>query len=166
MSEIAKTENHADKLTQAQEQEKTNDEKYLIFSIMGKQFSFQAQFIGEVVLFDTVFPLPLLPDYVPGIINRYSIPYALFDIGLLLFKTPSSRSKVLVLKDEIDRIAFLIDDVIDIADIPVKELLNVERGAKSDDISEAVSASFNWNGSDVFVLAIHRILAQVINEIA
>ena len=149
----------------AEEQKVTNDEKYLIFSILGQQYSFPSRIIGEIALFETVYPLPLMPEYVLGVINRYSVPYALFDIGLLLFKTPSPRGKVLVLKDSIDRIALLIDDVSGIADIPQEKLISIERGTESNDIAEAVSSSFNWDGSDVFVLDIQRIMARVTAEV-
>jgi len=145
--------------------ESENEEKYLIFSIFDRLYAFPSRFIGEIALFDTVYPLPLVPAYVLGVINRYSVPYALFDIGLLLFKTPSPRKKVLVLKDEIDRVAFLIDDINGIADVPEEKLLSVEH-AETGDLAEAVSASFNWDGSDVLVLDISRILARVQNEAA
>jgi purine-binding chemotaxis protein CheW len=143
----------------AEAHEKT--EKYLVFSIFDRRYTIPSRLIGEIALFDTVYPLPLMPDYILGVINRYSAPYALFDIGLMLFKTPGSRNKVLVLKDSIDRIAILIDDVIGIVDIPQDKLLDVERDADSDDLTEAVSASFNWDGCDVFVLEIQRIMARV-----
>ena len=139
-------------------------EKYLIFSILGRQYTFPSRFIGEIALFDTVYPLPLVPAYVLGVINRYSVPYALFDIGLMLFKTPSSRSKVLVLKDDIDRIAFLIDDVSGIADVPQEQLFDVEREAESNDAAEAISSTFRWDNSDVFVLDIQHILSRVTAE--
>jgi purine-binding chemotaxis protein CheW len=148
----------------AESDEVINAEKYLIFSILGKLYSFPSKLIGEIALFDTVYPLPLMPAYVPGVVNRYSAPYALFDIGILFYSTPSPRGKVLVIKDEIDRIAFLIDDVSGIADIPQEELLSTERSAESESITDAVSASFNWNGSDVFVLDIHRILARAAED--
>jgi len=148
----------------AESDESKTAEKYLIFSILGKLYSFPSRLIGEIALFDTVYPLPLMPAYVPGVVNRYSTPYALFDIGLLFYSTPSARSKVLVIKDEIDRIAFLIDDVSGIADILQDDLLIMERGAESGDITEAVWASFNWNGSDVLVLDIQRILARAAGD--
>jgi len=150
----------------AETPESANDEKYLIFSILDRLYTFPSRLISEIALFDTVYPLPLMPAYVLGVINRYSVPYALFDIGLLLFNTPGRRNKVLVLKDDIDRIAFLIDDVTDIADIPREKVIKVEGSAESGDLTEAVSASFNWNGGDVFVLDIHRILARVSGEAA
>jgi len=151
---------------EVQEAESANSEKYLIFTILDKLYSFPSHQIGEIALFDTVYPLPLMPSFVLGVINRYSIPYALFDIGLLLFKTPCPRKKVLVMKDSIDRIAFLIDDVNGIADIKQEELLHIERNGESGDVTEAVSSSFNWNGGDVLVLDTTRILSHVSQEAA
>jgi len=145
--------------------ENANDEKYLIFSILDRRYAIPSRFISELALFDAVYPLPLVPDYMLGIINRYSIPYALLDIGLLLYKTPSPRNKILVLKDNIDKIAFLIDDVIDIPDIPQEQLFSIERKAESDDMSETISASFKWNGEDVFVLDIRRVLTRISSEV-
>jgi len=145
--------------------EAVKTEKYLIFSILGKLYGLPSKFIGEIALFDTVFPLPLMPPYVPGVVNRYSVPYALFDIGLLFYSTPSPRSKVLVMKDEIDRIAFLIDDVSGIADIPQEELLSMEHSGDSMDITDAVASTFKWNGVDVLVLDIQRILTKAGAEV-
>jgi purine-binding chemotaxis protein CheW len=141
-----------------------NSEKYLIFSILNKYYSIPSKYISGISLFETVYPLPLMPSYILGVINRYSVPYALFDIGLLFYNTPSPRNKVLIVKDEIDRIAFLIDDVAGIEDIQHEKLFMMERNPDSDDLTEAVYASFNWNNSEVFVLDIQRILSRVTGE--
>ncbi|MDR0502638.1 MAG: chemotaxis protein CheW [Treponema sp.] len=146
----------------ADTEENANTEKYLIFSIIGRLFSFPSKYIGEIALFDTVYPLPLMPPYVPGVINRYSVPYALFDIGLLLFNVQSQRNKVLVLKDEIDRISLIIDDVKGFADISEDNLFAVESDKK--DSCESISAFFNWEDADVFVLDMQKILSLVRDE--
>ena len=138
--------------------------KYLIFSILGRLYAVQSQFISELAVFDTVYPLPLVPDYMPGIINRYSVPYALLDIGLLLYNTPTPRTKVMVLKDSIDRVAFLIDDIIDIVNIPQEQLYSIERSTDSSDASEMISAAFKWNGGDVFVIDFWLVLARITAE--
>jgi len=145
--------------------ENSESENYLIFSIMNKLYSFPSRYIGEITLFDTVYPLPLMPPYVLGVINRYSIPYALFDIGILFYNTPTPLSKALIVKDDIDRIAFLIDDIMGITGIQQDKLLNIEGGADQNDLTEAVIASFNWNGSDVFILDIYKILTRVKEDI-
>jgi purine-binding chemotaxis protein CheW len=143
------------------EEQVINTEKYLIFSILGKLYSFPSRIIGEIVLFDAVYPLPLMPSFILGIVNRYSIPYALFDIGLLFFNTPSPRKKVLVVKDNIDRVSFLIDDISGIADVQHDDLFSIERGADSTDLTDMICASFDWNNSDVFVLDIQKMLERI-----
>jgi purine-binding chemotaxis protein CheW len=142
------------------------EEKYVIFSVSGGNYAFPSRVISEVAVFDAVYPLPLMPDYVLGIINRYSVPYVLFDIGQLLFSTPSARGKVLVFKDNIDRIAFLIDNVSDIVDVPRDKLFTVERSSESREIAEMITASFKRDGGDVFVLDAERMLNKASGETA
>ena len=150
--------------TQNDMPDNSNTEKYMIFSILNKLYSFPSRLINEIAMFDTVYPLPLLPPYVLGVINRYSAPYALFDIGLLFFNTPSPRNKLLIFKDEIDRIAVLIDDVSGIADIQPENIINIERSPDSSDINNAVYSSFSWDGKDVFVLDVNRIIERLTGE--
>jgi purine-binding chemotaxis protein CheW len=139
-------------------------EKYLIFTILGKYYALPSVHIGEIALFDAVYALPLLPEYVPGIINRYSTPYALIDIGLLLQKTATPRAKVLVLKELVDRAAFLIDDVIDIVDVQPSNLLPIEQESGSSDITSVVAASLQWNETNAFVLDVRQILNRIVND--
>jgi len=139
-------------------------EKHLIFTILGKYYTFPSRFIGEVTAFERVYPLPLLPDYIQGIINRYSTPYALLDLGLLIQKTATSLSKVVVLKESIDKVAFLIDDVVDIADVPPEKIMKMEQAGE--DSTDIIESSFEWQGQDgqstnVFVLDISRILGRI-----
>ncbi|MDR2102663.1 MAG: chemotaxis protein CheW [Treponema sp.] len=138
-----------------------NTEKYLIFTILGKHYTFPSRFISEVTAFDKVYPLPLLPEYVRGIINRYSVPFALIDIGLLIRETSTPEAKVVVLKESVDKLAFLIDDVVDIIDIPLANLLKVEQGAERDDVTDIIESSFAWHDTHVFVLNIRQIINRV-----
>ncbi|GMO49569.1 MAG: hypothetical protein Pg6C_12300 [Treponemataceae bacterium] len=142
------------------------DEKYLIFSVLDKLYALPSKYVGEIVVFNTVYPLPLMPDYVMGIINRYSVPYVLFDTGVLLFKEPAHRGKMLVIKEDIDRIAFLIDDIADITDIMKTHLSEIEQDTESCGIADVISESFKWNNDDVFVLDIGRIINRVTKEAA
>ena len=150
-------------------------EKFVVFSVFDRLYCFPSQFIGEITKYETVFPLPLMPPYVLGVINRYSSPYALFDIGFLLYNKPSlidikidikMENKILIIKDSIDRIAFLIDDVLDIVDISSRSLIEVERDTLDNNLSESVSFVFNWNDKNIFVLDIHKILQHVKDTIS
>jgi len=145
--------------------ETINSEKFLVFSIMEKSYCLPSRLIGEIALFDAVYPLPLMPSYILGIVNRYSTPYALFDTGLLLQKTPCPRKKVLILKEEIDKVAFLIDDITAIADIQNDEILTIEKKSGSDEFTDGINASFKWNKDDVFILDVNKILNRVSEEL-
>ncbi|MDR0600580.1 MAG: chemotaxis protein CheW [Treponema sp.] len=141
-------------------------EKYLIFMIQDGLYALPSRLIGEVTVFEKAFPLPLVPGYVRGIINRYSVPYALIDIGFLLVKNPSAGTKVIVLKEEVDKLAFLIDDVTDIADIAPGDLLKIEReesagSAEPEGMGKLVGSSFEWKGRRVFCLETGELIGRI-----
>jgi len=133
-------------------------EKYLIFTIREKQYALPSKLISEVTALEKVFPLPLVPDYVRGIINRYSVPYALIDVCSLLFQNLSSARKVIVLKEEVDKLAFLIDDVADIADIPPEQLVTIEQEGN---LAGSISAFFEWKGNQILCLEAEEILTRI-----
>jgi len=143
-----------------------NNEKYLIFSISNRHYAFPAQVIGEVANCEPLYQLPLLPSYVLGIINRYSIPYALFDIGFLLSNIPGPRNKALVIKSDIDRVAFSIDNVSGIADIAPDQLIKIETVSGLFELNRAVCASFKWKSEDVYLLDVRHLLARAAQEAA
>jgi purine-binding chemotaxis protein CheW len=139
------------------------EEKYLVFTIREKLYALPSKLISEVTALEKVFPLPLVPSYVRGIINRYSVPYALIDICFLLFQNLSSARKVIVLKEEVDKLAFLIDDVTDIADIPPEKLVKIEQ--EGADFSGSISAFFEWKGNQILCLEANEILTQIKQDI-
>jgi len=137
----------------------TTDEKYLIFTVRDKQYALPSKIIGEVAALEKVFPLPLVPDYVRGIINRYSVPYALIDIRFLLLGEISGAAKLIVLKEEVDKIAFLIDDVTDIVDLPPDKLMKIEQEETA--IAGSISAFFEWKDEQVFCLDSTEIINRI-----
>jgi purine-binding chemotaxis protein CheW len=136
-------------------------EKFLIFTVLGKFYTFQTKIISEVTAFDRAYPLPLVPQYVIGLINRYSAPFALLDLGMLIQESPTPKSKVVVIKETIDKLAFLIDDVVDIVDVPVSAVMKIEQGTGETGIIGILESSFEWKGNNVFVLGMRQILERI-----
>jgi purine-binding chemotaxis protein CheW len=132
-------------------------EKFLIFTVQGKRYALPSKFINEVAAIEKVFPLPLVPDYVRGIINRYSIPYALIDICFLFIRENSNAQKMIVLKETVDKLALLIDDVTDIADLAPESLLKTE----SEDNTGSISAYFEWKGCPVFCIDAGDLITRI-----
>jgi purine-binding chemotaxis protein CheW len=134
-------------------------EKYLIFLIQEKRYALPSKIISEVTVLEKVFPLPLVPDYVRGIINRYSVPYALIDISFLLLNGTSNARKMIVLKEEVDKLAFLIDDVADIADLPSEKLMKIDQEESA--LAGTINAFFEWKGNQVFCLEASEIINRI-----
>ena len=135
------------------------EEKYLIFTIRDKQYALPSKIISEVAALEKIFPLPLVPDYVRGIINRYSVPFALIDICFFLFSDFSNARKVIVLKEEVDRLAFLIDDVTDIADLSPEKLMKIEQEETA--LTSSINAFFEWKGHQVLCFETAEILGRI-----
>jgi len=133
--------------------------KFLIFTVGDERFALPSGIIGEVAVLEKVFPLPLVPDYVRGMINRYSIPYALVDISLFLKRNASNAAKVIVLKEEIEKIAFLIDDVVDIADLEASKLMKIEQEA--DDFDSSINACFECKETNVLCLDTDELIGRI-----
>jgi len=140
-------------------EESARYEKYLIFTIREKRYALPSGIISEVAALEKVFPLPLVPDYVRGIINRYSVPYALIDISFFLFNDASEAQKVIVLKEEVDKLALLIDDVTDIVDISADKLMKIEAEENAPD--KAANAFFEWKGNHVFCLETGELINRI-----
>ena len=134
-------------------------DEYLIFTVHDKRYALPSKIINEVAALEKVFPLPLVPTYVRGIINRYSVPYALIDINFLLLKEVSNAQKVIVLKEEVDKLALLIDDVVDIANLSAENLMKIESEESAS--TDFVSAFFEWKENPVFCFE----TAELINRI-
>ncbi|MCL2381984.1 MAG: chemotaxis protein CheW [Treponema sp.] len=139
--------------------ENTPLEKYLIFTAGESRYALPSAVISEVAALEKFFPLPLVPGYVRGIINRYSLPYALIDVCLFLSKDISDARKVIVLKEEIDKIALLIDDVTDIVDISAETLVDIETTEAA--FAGPVRAFFEWKGSPVFCLDAGELVSRI-----
>jgi len=151
----------AEKTEEMPSEEGAADElqKFLVFTIRDERYALPSGIIGEVAVLEKVFPLPLVPDYVRGMINRYSIPYALIDISRFLQKDSSDASKVIVLKEEVEKVAFLIDDVIDIADLPSSDLLKIEKDAN--DFDSSINACFEWKKNNVLCLDTEEVIGRI-----
>jgi len=138
--------------------ENTMDE-YLVFTVQGKRYALLSKIISEVAALEKVFPLPLVPDYVLGMINRYSVPYALIDLGFLLVGERSEARKVIVLKEEVDKIALLIDDVVDIANLSPEDLMKIE--AEESTAASLASAFFEWKENPVLCFETGELISRI-----
>jgi len=136
-----------------------NTDEYLVFTVQGKRYALPSKIISEVAALEKVFPLPLVPDYVLGIINRYSVPYALIDLGFLLLGERSDARKVIVFKEEVDKLALLIDDVVDIANLSPENLMKID--SEENTSADLAGAFFEWKDNPVLCFETEELIGRI-----
>jgi purine-binding chemotaxis protein CheW len=134
-------------------------EEYLIFTIEEKYYALPSKMVGEVAVLEKIFPMPLSPAYARGLINRYSISYALIDLGFFFNNEISNTEKVIVLKDEIDKLAFLIDDVVDIVIVQPEDILKLEHD--EDTLTVSINAFFVWKENHVLYIDTDELINKI-----
>ena len=102
--------------------EETDSSKYLIFVTDGLKLGVDAEYVVEIITNHTITHLPMLPDYMSGIINLRGQIIPIMNIRTRLGKEDRQDCLVIVLNIDGTQLGLLVDTVDQMIDIP-KELL-------------------------------------------
>ncbi len=143
--------------------EKVKDKKliWLLFTIGEKLYAIPADQVKEILRYATVFPLPFVPPYVDGVLNRYGDPYVVINTSALEGETVSDSNLFIVLNNE-SHTCLRITDVKDFFTASEKD----EVRFTEEKMSDVYSGTLSINGTDVLVLKIDAIIQKVGQEIA
>ncbi len=139
---------------------------WLIFTI-GNQadgknlYAIPADSVKEILRDATVFPLPFVPPYVNGVLNRYGDPYVVIDSAVLEGKEAQDSFLFIVLNDE-SHTCLRITDVKDFFTASEKDVVHFTEA----ELSDYYDGTLNINGQEVFVLKVQAIIEKVGKEIA
>ena len=139
---------------------------WLIFTI-GEQtdgknlYAIPAESVKEILRDATVFPLPFLPPYVNGVLNRYGDPYVVVDSAVLEGKEAQKSFLFIVINDE-SHTCLRITDVKDFYTATEKDVSRFSEAELSDFYEGVLSV----NGKEVYVLKVQAIIEKVGKEIA
>ena len=149
------------KSEKTEEKQKEKKSIWLIFTIGEKCFAIPAENVKEILRDATVFPLPFVPPYVDGVLNRYGDPYVVIDPATLEgYEAPQSMLFI-VLNDE-SHSCFRITDVKDFFTASEKDVVHFTEA----EMSEFYDGTLNIDGQEVFVLKVQAIIEKVGKEIA
>lgn len=153
-------------------QEKTVSQKtekkatWLIFTIGNSaegnnQYAIPAENVKEILRDATVFPLPFVPPYVNGVLNRYGDPYVVIDSAVLEGKEAQKSLLFIVMNDE-SHTCLRITDVKDFFTAAEKDVIHFSEA----ELSEFYDGTLKVDGQDVYVLNVQAIIEKVGKEIA
>ncbi len=159
---LIKSGKHEKTISQKAEKKST----WLIFTIGnssdGKnQYAIPAESVKEILRDTTVFPLPFVPAYINGVLNRYGDPYLVVDPAVLEGKEAQKSFLFIVLNDE-SHTCLRITDVKDFYTAKDKEIIQFSEA----ELSDFYDGSLKIDGQDVFVMNIQAIIDKVGKEIA
>ena len=100
-------------------------EKYLLFLSDGLLFGVPAEAVVEIITGHTVTRLPLVPDYVRGIINLRGQIIPIVDIHQLLSHQDCASNCMMILQENDSEVGILVDQVQKMVDIDTSALLPV-----------------------------------------
>lgn len=122
--------------------------KLILFLIDDKRYAFESDEVKEVVIVSDIYFIPFVPPYVAGLINRHGEPHTVLDLKVILDNEKLAASKVLIMNQDGDQIAFLITDILKIIPVPEGDIAAVP----SSEGSSLFRGSFSFEGREVFII--------------
>ncbi len=138
--------------------EESESSKYLIFVTDGLKFGVDAEYVVEIITNHIITHLPMLPDYMSGIINLRGQIIPIMNIRTRLGKEDREDCLVIVLNIDGTQLGLLVDTVDQMIDIP-KELL-VPIPPQSNQRFVSGMCSLPDGSGTMLVLACHKLLSH------
>lgn len=90
-----------------------HDRKFLIFSLAGSLYALDLAQVGEVGDPPQMSPVPLVPEYMDGVLNIHGDIVAVMNLASFLKIAGCSQpEKIIVLQEKSASLAFLVDKVV------------------------------------------------------
>ncbi len=136
--------------------------KFVVFRAGGIRYAAYGSNVKEILTDRVIYPVPFLPEYLPGLINVRGEIESVIDISFFLGGKRAKQDKVMVMMVKCEKFssAIIVDDVEDVVDLPISSLkpaLTTLAGAAR----ELVSGTVEFSGVALSVLDIEKLAAKV-----
>lgn len=98
------------KLDQVEVDKETKN--WLLVNIDSSPYAIESCLIKEIIKDVQIFPLPFVPSYIPGLINRHGDPYTVIDLYQLFNQKKQETSLFLIVNDD-EQTALQITDILE-----------------------------------------------------
>jgi purine-binding chemotaxis protein CheW len=115
-------------LSDSQDEEVVELTKYLIFVTDTLKLGIDSDYVVEIIHNHQITYLPMMPDYVRGIINLRGQIIPIVDVRMRMGKQPKEECLLVVLNIEAGQMGILVDAVDQMIDIPKTEAQQLVSG--------------------------------------
>ena len=133
---------------------------WLVFLAGEKKYALLASDVREILRDVPVFPLPFVPEYINGILNRYGEPYAVIDPFPVLGEKSQESKLFIVLHDE-SHMCLRITEVLEFYTTQESDL----KFFSASESGKYYVGSFSYEDGEVLILNPESFVEVVENDI-
>lgn len=137
--------------------QESRTEKYLLFTSAQLLFGVSSEYVVEIITNHTITKLPLVPEYVRGIINLRGQIIPIVDIRMLLGHEGENDQCTIILNIDGTMVGILIDSVLKMTDIE-KESIRPDPAQKAQGLVSGICSL--PDGQTMLVFDCFQILKQ------
>lgn len=137
--------------------------KMVFFRAGGQTLAFYGRNVLEILTSREIYPVPFLPDHIPGLINVRGDIEAVMDISRLLGgqTTNHDNGMIIMIQHGTFKSGVMVDSVEDVLDVPlasIKPPLNTLTGI----IHDLITGSVDFSGQTVAILDTEKLASRLI----
>lgn len=130
---------------------------WLIFSVNEDIFAIESYKAKEVLRNMEIYPLPFVPEFIKGVLNRHGSPYTVVDLSVFLGGKKQDSLLFIVLNLPDSQFCIQVCDVLDFHTLEEKDVILIE---ESQEIP-FFSGTINYKGKKVPILEIEKIYEKI-----
>lgn len=126
---------------------------WLIFSVNEKLYAIEAPIAKEILRNMDIYPLPFVPEYIKGVINRHGEPYTVVDLASFLGKEQQESSLFIVLNLPDNQFCVQITDILDFHTAPENSVIGMN------DVQDAgfFSGTIEYQNSNIPIIQLDKV---------
>jgi len=137
------------------------EKTWLIFSVNEKQYALEAPLAKEILRNMDIYPLPFVPEYIKGVINRHGEPYSVIDLASFLGDEQQMSSLFIVLNLEDSQFCVQITDVLDFHTAPDSSVI------KMSDVQESgfFNGTIEYQEKNIPIIQLDKVYEVIRNNL-
>lgn len=134
---------------------------WLIFSVNERIYAIEAPMAKEILRGMDIYPLPFVPDYIKGVINRHGDPYTVVDLSAFLGDEVQSASLFIVLNLEDSQFCIQITDILDFHTNVESSVVKISDGQEN----VFFNGTIEYQNQNVPIIQLEKIYEKIRNDI-
>ncbi len=131
-----------------------------LFKVENQIFAYPTEKVKETIKIDRVFPVPLSPSFIKGVINLRNQVIPLVDTGILLKNIPLESDTAIILEINLGSVALLVSKVLEITEVEEEHIKSKEELEVSEIKEELINGFFERNGEVIFLLNLENVIRK------